>query len=297
MRQELGGYSHDVARTPTLSKDEEQKLGELIRAGRQAAEIDQRQQVSSARSRRIIQAGKLAETRWIEGNLRLVLRVAQKYSRMPVPLEDLVQEGNLGLMHAIEKFDWNRGTRFSTYAIPWIHHYISRAVANQSRLIRIPVNIDDAVRRVARAREMLGVQLGRPATSAEVAARLKLTVKQVEQLETYNVPPMSMDGNHTDNDRRPADIAYDGGINKPREVEALLEPNEPEAETSASAQVAELLATVNDKERPVLELLYGLGDNAQLTREEAAKELGCQPSTVRRIERGALKKLREAAAA
>ena len=168
-------YLTDIGQYPLLTKDDEVRLAQAIEAGALAgAELeDPIRTVSAARRRELrrqVRAGEEAERTFVQSNLRLVVSIAKKYQASGLPLLDLVQEGNLGLMHAVEKFDWRQGFKFSTYATWWIRQAITRGIANTGRTIRLPVHAGDTLARLQKARSRLELKLGRAATLAELAA-------------------------------------------------------------------------------------------------------------------------------
>lgn len=278
----MSNYARDVARTTRLTRQEEQELAELIVAGRQAA-AQVAEHGSSPRLRRTIRRGQEAEGQFVVANLRLVLKIVNKLQgRVSMDKEDLVQEGNLGLIHAVEKFDWSRGIRFSTYASFWIQKYLDQAMQKQSRLIYIPQNVDEVIRKINRARDQLAVSLGRPATGAEVAAKLKMTVEEVVEHDIFNTPPASL------------------STTTEEEIDVAVYDDDPDCDPADCKLVRSIVsnlldATVTDRERPALEMLYGLGDSPEMNRAETAEALGTSASTVARLQRSALSKLREAA--
>lgn len=253
-----------------LTTQEEARLAALIQAGRRASGQ------TTAKARLAVRAGKQAEDAYITGNLRLVYSLAHKFQRMaPVDLDDLIQEGTLGLMHALRKFDWGRGTKFSTYAAPWIMKYIKAAIANQRRLIRVPLEVDQQIARVGRVRELLSIDLGRLPTDAEVAAELGITVQRVQELEHYNEPMLSLS--------EPS-----SGVDVPANVEDDDEP-------SPAPDVTYLLDRLSSHEREVIEMRYGLGEQTPQDRDEMAAVLHIGTEAIRRREWMAMKKMRAAA--
>jgi RNA polymerase sigma factor (sigma-70 family) len=186
-------------------------------------------------------------------------------------IDDLVQEGNLGLMHAVRKFDWSRGTKFSTYAAYWIHQYISRAISNQGRLIRLPEYVDDQVRKLSRVRASLAIMLGREPTDAEAGDALELTAADVRRLDLHSETPISLS---TDDGDIQVAAAEDG------------------ADDSSVAQdrVSLLLALLDDQEREVITLRYGLEGGEPLGARDVGRKLSIY-GQVGRIERMALAKL------
>ena len=179
-------YLNDIGKHSLLTKDDEARLAQAIEAGRAArAEMGASRQLTVPRKRelrRAIREGDEAAETFVKANLRLVVSIAKKYQAAELPLLDLVQEGNLGLMHAVEKFDWRKGFKFSTYATWWIRQAITRGIANTGRTVRLPVHAGDLLTRVTKARGRLEGQLGRRPTSAELANDLELEEEKVIEI-------------------------------------------------------------------------------------------------------------------
>jgi RNA polymerase sigma factor (sigma-70 family) len=179
-------YLDDIGRHPLLTKDDEARLAQLIEAGlaarRQLEDTD-----SDADRRRelehCVRSGEQAAGDFVNANLRLVVSIASRYQASGLPLLDLIQEGNLGLIHAVEKFDWHKGFKFSTYATWWIRQAIQRGIANSRRSIRLPVHAEDRLRNVQRTRDFLEGDLGRPPTVAEIAAETGLSLDEVTEIQ------------------------------------------------------------------------------------------------------------------
>ncbi len=175
-------YLSDIGRHPLLTKDEEVRLAQVVEAGREAHTQLALVGISATRVRelrRVVRAGEAAVETFTNGNLRLVVSIAKRYQVGDLPLLDLVQEGNLGLMHAVEKFDWRKGFKFSTYATWWIRQAIARGITNGGRTIRLPVHAGDLLNRVVKARARLEAQYGRRASVAELAADLEVSADKV----------------------------------------------------------------------------------------------------------------------
>ena len=172
-------YLNDIGKHQLLTKDDEARLAQVIEVGRAArAELASAKGLSTARRRQLrqqVRAGDDANETFVQANLSLVVSIAKKYQSSGLPLLDLIQEGNLGLIHAVEKFDWRRGFKFSTYATWWIRQAISRGIDNSARTVRLPVHAGDEVRRLAKTRERLESDLGRQPTLEELAADMDLT--------------------------------------------------------------------------------------------------------------------------
>jgi RNA polymerase primary sigma factor len=227
-----------------------------------------------------------AKRKLIECNLRLVMSITRNYTRADVPLLDLIQEGNLGLMRAVDKFDWTMGFKLSTYATWWIRQAVQRALAEQSRTIRLPVHIADQVRRVQRARRALGQQLSRDPTFDEIAAEVELTPLRVSELLDLVQDHVSLETPVGDGESVMSDLIED--------------PNAvgPEAETALrlrSTELARALSQLKPRLQRVLVLRYGLDGSGGRTLEQVGVELGITRERVRQLETRALRELRHAA--
>jgi RNA polymerase sigma factor (sigma-70 family) len=219
----------------------------------------------------------------VEANLRLVIKIARRYMNRGLPLADLIEEGNLGLLRAVRKYRWERGTRFSTYGVWWIRQFIVRAIANQARLIRLPVHVEALYSKYLRAKERLTRELERRPTIEEIAQALEVPVEHLDGLEDVAATPLSLEtpvGEGTgvladvvaDRDR-PASDAVAGALRQQADVRAILE-------------------TLPPTERTVLTLRFGLEDEAPMTLEAIGQRLGLTRERIRQIEGAALRKLR-----
>ena len=283
-------YLNEIGRHQLLTRDDEQRMGTVIEAGRRAARDlaaadagalppDAEEELRAQRA-----AGEQAGTAFVEANLRLVVSIAKRYQSSGLPLLDLVQEGNMGLIHALEKFDFGRGFKFSTYATWWVRQAITRAVANTARTIRLPVHAGETVTRVQRAKAHLEAELGRSPRVEELAAECDLACDRVaEALRLAPHPaslfePLSAEGDHT-----LADVIQD-----PDAVTAI----DQIIAASLPAHVARLLGTLGDDERKVVSLRYGFDRGQPRTLAEVGGICGLSAEGVRQVERRALAKLR-----
>ncbi len=284
----LGLYLDEAGSFPLLTKADEMRLGQIIQQGQVAqAALDGGERLTAKQRRELRQqvadAAK-ATTEFINANLRLVVSVARKYQWSGLPLGDLIQEGNLGLIHAVEKFDWRKGFKFSTYATWWIRQSIGRAVENTAHTVRVPAHVGDEIRRARRLQAEMEVRLGRPPTLAELAEALGTTEAGVSELFRYDTDPMSLDvAVGEDGDTSLGDLV----VNRTAET-----PFESVASSMLPGEVARFLGRLSDEERQVLELRYGLDRGEPRTQGEVGQALHLTAERVRRIERDALGKLR-----
>jgi RNA polymerase sigma factor (sigma-70 family) len=277
-----------IGRYPLLTKDDEVRLAQAIEVGREAAaDRAQGEGLSPVRDRelrRAQRAGEVATEQFINANLRLVVSIAKKYQSADMPILDLIQEGNLGLMHAVEKFDWRRGFKFSTYATWWIRQAIGRGIDNTSRAVRLPVHAGDQVRRVLRAKGQLEGESGRVPTSAELAVYLQMSEAEVSSLLSYVVEPVSLATPvGAEGETELADIVADSSAPSPFDLVA---------DSMLGGEVERLLGALGEREREILRLRYGLDRGEPRTLEEVGAELNLTRERIRQIERSALAKLR-----
>ncbi len=281
-------YLTDIGQYTLLTKDDEVELAQKIENG-----IEAREALAAGKSlhsrrrvelRRLVAEGETAERQFVQSNLRLVVSIAKKYQASGLPLLDLVQEGNLGLMHAVEKFDWRKGFKFSTYATWWIRQAITRGIANTGRTIRLPVHAGDTLTRLQKARARLELRYGRPATLSELAKEVEMPEQKVTEALRFAAEPLSLsEPLREDGDAELGDVVEDRSAESPFEVAATaLLPDE----------IKRLLAPLDEREREILTLRYGLDRGEPRTLEEVGEHFNLTRERIRQIEARAMSKLR-----
>ena len=254
-------YLKEIGKVPLLSADEEVEMAKKMETG----DLDARKRLA-------------------EANLRLVVSIAKRYVGRGMLFLDLIQEGNLGLIKAVEKFDYRKGYKFSTYATWWIRQAITRAIADQARTIRIPVHMVETINKLIRVQRQLLQELGREPYPEEIAKEMNLPVDRVREIQKISQEPVSLETPiGEEEDSHLGDFIQDDNVPVPAEAAAF---------TLLKEQLSEVLGTLTDRERKVLELRFGLDDGRARTLEEVGKEFNVTRERIRQIEAKALRKLR-----
>jgi RNA polymerase primary sigma factor len=286
----VGAYLEAIGRHDLLTKEDEARLGRLVMDGLSALErIDSSERLSAKQRRKLneaIAAGQRARDQFVVANLRLVVSIARRYQSTGLPLGDLIQLGNLGLMHAVEKFDFRKGFKFSTYATWWIRQAITRGYADTARQIRLPAHAEDTFRLVARVSDDLEARLGRAATDDEIAETSGVDADRVREVRRFPTRMASVDAPIGDGD---SDDLLLG--------DTIADDEMPFAEDIANRDarihvVKTMLGVLDDRERRIVELRYGLDGGGPRDLAEVGKEIGVTRERVRQIEARVLSKLR-----
>jgi RNA polymerase sigma factor (sigma-70 family) len=283
-------YLKEVGRHALLTKGDEVRLAQTMEAGRAArdrvgASVDEDRALSTTEQRELrhqAQVGKDATEEFLKANLRLVISIAKKYRASGVPLLDLIQDGNLGLMQAVEKFDWRRGFKFSTSASWWIRQAIIRGIANAGRTIRLPVHISDRLLRLERANGQLEATLGRSPTRAELATEVGLSQAKVVQALGYAAEPLSLSD----------PLGEDGELGDFVEDHSAPSPVEGAEAALLAQETTKLLGSLSEREREILRLRFGLDRGKPRTLKQVGQHLHLSHERIRQIEVEAMSKLR-----
>ena len=283
----LRGYLQDIGRRKLLTPQQETELGILMDEGRRAtkrlAGADNMSSVERRDLMKAVKEGEDARKSMTEANLRLVVSIAKRYQGRGLSLFDLIQEGNIGLLKAVDRFDHHRGFRFSTYATWWIRQAIARGVSEQGNSIRLPVHVGEMSAKVDRARHRLLQQFGREATPEELAAETEIPLEKVEQLISLAQQPASIDAPIGEDGATLADfVAQD-------EAETAIDMV---AQTMLRERMAAVLGSLSPRERLVLELRFGIMDGKEYTLREIGDMLSLTRERVRQIQAGAMKNMR-----
>jgi RNA polymerase nonessential primary-like sigma factor len=281
-------YLNGIGKTALLTAADEVELAKRIEAGVYAAHLLESDDVDAQRAtdlRAVVRDGRRARAHLLEANLRLVVSLAKRYTGRGMPLLDLIQEGNLGLIRAVEKFDYAKGFKFSTYATWWIRQAITRGMADQARTIRLPVHLVEQVNKLARIKRDLHQTLGREATHDELAKEVGLTPEKVADLLDHARDPVSLDMPVGSEEDAPlGDFIEDGEATDAESavISGLLHDD-----------LRRVLATLDEREQSVIRLRYGLDDGQPHTLDQIGKHFGLSRERVRQIEREVMSKLRQ----
>ena len=285
-------YLKEIGKIQLLTFDEETRLANVITDGNiaqeQLASIEEEgyeiPESDLEKLRELVRKGEVAKNKLVEANLRLVVSIAKKYVGRGLQFLDLIQEGNMGLMKAVEKFDSNRGFKFSTYATWWIRQAITRAVADQARTIRIPVHMVETINKLVRVQRQLVQELSREPSPEEVADRMGIPVEKVQQIQKIAQEPISLEA--------PVGEEEDSSLGDFISDPTALDPYEYTAQEMLKKELNEVLQGLTDREEKVLRMRFGLLDGRQRTLEEVGREFGVTRERIRQIEAKALRKLK-----
>ena len=289
-------YLKEIGNIPLLTLEQETKYAKEVEAGRDAKakleviEADDQNTVSQEEYEALLDlsdAADDAKEKLVDANLRLVVSIAKRYLGRGLQFLDLIQEGNMGLIKAVDKFDSTKGYKFSTYATWWIRQAITRAVADQARTIRIPVHMVETINRLVRTQRQLVQELSREPSQQEIADRMGISVERVQQIQKIAQEPISLE--------QPVGEEEDSSLGDFISDPHALDPYEYTAKMKLKEELNEVLATLTEREERVIRLRFGLIDGRQRTLEEVGKEFNVTRERIRQIEAKALKKLRNPA--
>jgi len=285
----VGLYLKEMSKVPLLSVEEERSLAKRIEAGRAAKVEVNDPDVKFSKERRrelrvLIKDGEQAWEHLIKANTRLVVSVAKKYLGRGVPFLDLIQEGNLGLMRAVDKFDYTRGFRFSTYATWWIRQAITRSIADQGRTIRIPVHMIDRIRELYKVSYSLEQKLGRKPFAKEIAEEMDVNIRKVQWMMRISWLPLSLES--------PVGDEEDSELGMFVEDDLTPSPMETTYNSMLRDKIDEVLNTLSPREARILRLRFGLDNGRAYTLEEVGEKFGLTRERIRQIEGKALRQLR-----
>lgn len=282
-------YLKEIGKVPLLTAAEEVDLAQRIEAGEKAADKLESEEATLARDevrklRRVERDGMNAKKKLVEANLRLVVSIAKRYVGRGMLFLDLIQEGNLGLIRAVEKFDYRKGYKFSTYATWWIRQAITRAIADQARTIRIPVHMVETINKLIRIQRQLLQELGREPMPEEIAEEMGLTPEKVREILKISQEPVSLE--------TPIGEEEDSQLGDFIEDQEAEVPADAASFSLLQEQLQEVLDTLSERERKVIELRFGLIDGHPRTLEEVGRVFGVTRERIRQIESKTLSKLR-----
>ena len=290
-------YLKEIGKVPLLNPDEEIVLAQAMSAGNEArAKLDELEEQrkrgetpditpeEEAQLRKVFKKGESSKQKLAEANLRLVVSIAKRYVGRGMLFLDLIQEGNLGLIKAVEKFDYTKGYKFSTYATWWIRQAITRAIADQARTIRIPVHMVETINKVIRVSRQLLQELGHDPSPNEIAAEMGMPVEKVREILKIAQEPVSLE--------TPIGEEEDSHLGDFIPDEGASEPSEAASFTLLKEQLMDVLSTLTPREEKVLKLRFGIEDGRTRTLEEVGKEFNVTRESIRQIEAKALRKLR-----
>jgi RNA polymerase primary sigma factor len=280
-------YLKEIGRVDLLTTDDERHLAQAIDDGNRAAEMLDGAALSSDEQRklmRLVHNGQRAKSELIQANLRLVVSIAKRYSGRGMQFLDLIQEGNLGLMRAVDKFDHTKGFKFSTYATWWIRQAITRSIADQARTIRSPVHMVESMNRVLRMQRQMHQELEREPTLDELADRCGLPVDKIREILRISQDPLSLDSPvGEEDDSNLADFIEDNNADAPADAATKM---------MLTKAVEEALGDLSDREQEIVRMRFGLDDGQARTLEDVGKEFGVTRERIRQIEAKTLAKLR-----
>lgn len=285
-------YLKEIGKIPLINQQEEVRLAKLVETGKAAKEqielyhegeldleLDDLKQLEE-----LVLDGEDAKNALVEANYRLVVSIAKKYTNRGLLFLDLIQEGNMGLIRAVDKFDYEKGFKFSTYATWWIRQAITRAVADQARTIRIPVHMVETINKMARITRQLTQDLGREPTPDEIGEKMDMTGEKIQNIQRISREPISLESTvGEEEDSSLGDFISDG---------STLNPHESMLQDMTIQALDEILETLTDREEKVLRLRYGLFDGKTYTLEEVGREFGVTRERIRQIEAKAMRKLK-----
>jgi len=276
-------YLREIGRVPLLTAEEEVELAKAIEAGLFAEARLSAADHPNPELEELVWEGERAKQRLIEANLRLVVSIAKRYVGRGMLFLDLIQEGNLGLIRAVEKFDYTKGYKFSTYATWWIRQAITRAIADQARTIRSPVHLVETINNLVRVQRQLHQDLGREPTPEEIAVEMDMPVERVVEIQRIAQEPVSLQSPIGEEDSDLGDFIEDADAVVPMEAAAFI---------MLQDQLDDILSTLSEREQRIIQLRFGLCDGHPRTLEEVGREFGVTRERIRQIESKTLAKLR-----